>query len=89
MIPKSPPRDSDMIWPHSGDFDILILFLLHSSRFVDILCLINNGNMKGHQIIDMSTNVLSAIKCQALADIHVFSVNDYISSFFEKEKSIF
>ena len=32
--------------------------------------------MKGHQIIDMSTNVLSAVKCQALADIHAFSVND-------------
>ena len=73
---------SVMIRLPSGDVDILVLFLLHSARLVDIRCLDDNGTGKNCKIINMSTTGLSVLEYQALASIHAFSGNDYISSFF-------
>ena len=62
-----------MIQSPSSDIDIIVLFLLHSTRLVDIHCLVDNGNGKKPTTIDMSTTELSFIKCQSLAGIHAFS----------------
>ena len=43
-----PPDQSIMI--RSGDSNILDLFLLHSTRLVNICCLVNNGTGKNHKI---------------------------------------
>ena len=83
------PGQSVMIRSPSGNVDILVLFLLHSDRLVDMYCLVDNGTGKNHKITDMSTTGLFVLECQALASINAFSGNDYISSFFRKEKSIF
>lgn len=88
MLPKSPGQ-SAMIGSSSGDTDILVLFQLHSARLVDVRCLVDNGTGKNRKIIDASTTGLSVLECQALAGIHAFSGNDYISSFFRKEKKYF
>ena len=83
------PGQSVMIRFPSGDVDILVLFLLHSATLVDIHRLVDNGTGKNRKIIDMSTTGLSVLECQALAGIHAFSGNDYISSFFRKGKKCF
>ena len=83
------PGQSVMIRSPSGNVDILVLFLLHSDRLLDMHCLVDNGTGKNHKITDMSTTGLSVLECQTLASINAFSGNDYISSFFRKEKSIF
>ena len=70
----------------SGHVDILVFFLLHSARLLVIRCLADNGTGKNRKIIYMSTAGLSVLECQALAGRHAFSGNDYISSFFRKEK---
>ena len=71
----------------SGHVDILVFFLSHSARLVVIRCLADNGTGKNRKIIYMSTAGLSVLECQALAGIHAFSGNDYISSFFRKVRS--
>ena len=73
----------------SVDVDILVLFLLHSTRLVDIHCLVDNETGKNRKIIHMSTTGLPVLECQALAGTHAFSGNDYISSFFRKGKKYF
>ena len=70
----------------SGDIDILVLFLLH---FVDGLrVLIDNGTGKTRKIIDISSSELSVDHRKALAGMHAFSGNDYVSSFFRKGKIV-
>ena len=60
-----------------GDIDILVLFLLH---FVDGLrVLIDNGTGKTGKIIDISSSELSVDHRKALAGMHAFSGNDYVS----------
>ena len=83
------PGQSVMIRSPSGNVDILVLFLLHFARLLDIHCLVDNGTGKKHKITDMSTTGLSVLECQALAGIHAFSRNDYISSSFRKGKKYF
>ena len=70
----------------SGDVDIIVLFMLHcsgSNIFLD------NGHGDARKIIDISFPVLSKIEYQGLSGIHVFSGNNYISSFFRKGKKKF
>ena len=83
------PGQSVMIRFPSGHVDIFVLFLLHSARLVVIRFLVDNGTRKNRKIIDISTAGLSVLECQALAGIHAFSGNDYISSIFRKEKKYF
>ena len=71
----------------SGDIDILVLFLLH--QFKNKRVLIDNDTGKSRKIIDMSSTTLTQLKRQALAGIHAFSGNDYISAFFRKGKRKF
>ena len=79
-----PTDHSVLVRSPSGDIDILVLFLLHFSQGPRIL--VNNGTGKARKIIDMSTSPLSLAKRKALAGMHAFSGNDYISSFFRKGK---
>ena len=76
--------ESFMVRSPSGDIDILVLFLLH--QFEGKTVYIDNGTGKHRKIIDMSTSFLSAEQSQALAGMHAFSENDYMSSFFRKGK---
>ena len=76
--------ESFMVRSPSGDIDILVLFLLH--QFEGKTVYIDKGTGKHRKIIDMSTSFLSAEHSQALAGMHAFSGNDYISSFFRKGK---
>ena len=55
------PGQSVMIRSPSGDVDILVLFLLHSVRLVDIRCLVDYGTGKNCKIIDISTTGLSVL----------------------------
>jgi len=68
----------------SGDIDILVLFLLH--QFENKRVLIDNGTGKSRKIIDMSSTNLTDVQRQALAGMHAFSGNDYVSAFFRKGK---
>ena len=74
--------NSRMVRSPSGDIDILVLFLLHQFDGKNVL--IDNGVGKNRKIIDMSTSLLSLQQRCALAGMHAFSGNDYISSFFRK-----
>ena len=76
--------NSLMVRSPSGDIDILVLFLLHQFDGKNVL--IDNGVGKNRKIIDMSTSLLSLQQRCALAGMHAFSGNDYISSFFRKGK---
>ena len=75
-----------MIRSPSGDIDIIVLFILH--EFDGITILIDNGVGKSRKIIDMSTSLLCQQKRKALAAVHAFSGNDYVSSFFRKGKKV-
>ena len=89
-VAQTSPGQSVMTTFPSVDVDILlVLFLLHSTRLVDISCLVDNRTGKNRKIIHMSSTGLPVLKCQALAGTHVFSGNDYISSFFRKGKKYF
>ena len=77
-------RKTVMIRSPSGDIDI-ILFILH--EFDRITILIDNDVGKSRKIIDMSTSLLCQQKQKALAAVHVFSENDYVSSFFWEGKN--
>ena len=70
---------SVMVRSPSGDIDILILFSLHQREGIHIL--IDNGNGKSRKILDINSSGLSLTERQALAGIHSFSGNDYVSSF--------
>ena len=65
-----------MIRNSCGDVGVLVLFLLHSARLVDIRGLIDNGTGKNCRIIDPSTTGLPVLECQPLSGIHAFSGND-------------
>ena len=54
----------------------------------DVCFLIDNGTGKSRKV-DISSTGLSLTECHALASIHAFSGNDYLSSFFRKEKQCF
>ena len=69
-----------MIRSSSGDIDTLVLFILH--EFDRITTLIDNGVEKSKEITDMSTFLLCQQRRKALAAVHVFSGNDYVSNFF-------
>jgi len=71
----------------SGDIDILMLFLLH--QFENKRVLIDNGTGNGRKIIDTISTNLTQLQRQALAGVHAFSGNDYVSSFFRKGKKRF
>ena len=70
------PGQSVMIRNSSGDVGILVLFLMHSARLVDIRGLVDNGTGKNCRIIDPSTTGLLVLECQLLSGIHAFSGND-------------
>lgn len=76
-----------MVRSPSGDIDILALFLGHD--FDEVRVLVDNGTGKSRKIIDISSSTLPNIQKQALIDIHAFSGNDYVSSFFRKGKIAF
>ena len=80
------PGKTVMVRSPSGDIDILVLFLLH--QFENITVLIDNGVGKNRKIIDMSSSFLCENKRKALAGMHSFSGNDYVSSFFRKGKKV-
>ena len=75
-----------MIISPSGDIDIIMLFTLH--EFDEITILIDNGVGKSRKIIDMSTSLYANKKRKALAAVHTFSGNDYVSSFFQKGEKV-
>ena len=70
-----------------GDIDILMLFLLH--QFEPKQVLIDNGTGSNRKIIDMSFPNFMQLQRQALAGVHAFSGNDYVSCFFRKGKKKF
>ena len=70
-----------------GDIDILMLFLLH--QFEPKQMLIDNGTGSNRKIIDMSFPNFMQLQRQALAGVHAFSGNDYVSCFFRKGKKKF
>ena len=69
-----------MIRSSSRGIDIIVLILVY--EFDRITILIDNGVGKSRKIADMSTSLLSQQKRKALAAVHGFSGNDYVSSFF-------
>ena len=71
-----------MIWPPSGDIDIIVLFILH--EFDGITILIDNGLGKSRKIIDMSTSLLCQQKHKTVAAVHAFSGNDCVLFFLER-----
>ena len=73
-----------MVRSPSGDIDILVVFLLH--QFEGICVLIDNGTGKSRKFIVMSSSMLSEKHRKALAAMHAFSGNDYVSSFYRKGK---
>ena len=73
-----------MVRSPSGDIDILVLFILH--QFDEKKVFIDNDFGKNRKIIDMSTSTLPLQQIQALAGMHAFFGNDYVSSFFGKGK---
>ena len=76
-----------MVRSLSGDIDILALFVSHN--FGDITIYTDNGTGKSRKIINVTSSELSAEEKVALIGLHTFSGNDYVSSFFCKEKSAF
>ena len=76
--------NSVMVRSPSGDIDTLVLFILHQFEGKNVF--IDNGVRKNRKIIDMSTTMLSSQQRHALAGVHAFSGNDYISSFSRKGK---
>ena len=78
---------SVLIRSPSGDIDILVLFLMHPCD--NIRFLIDNGTGKCRKVIDVSSTGLSLMERHALARMHAFSGNDYVSSFFRKGKQCF
>ena len=81
------PGDAIMIRSPSGDIDILALFVAHD--FGPVRVLIDNGTGKARKIMDVSSSTLDLEKKKALIGMHAFSGNDYVSSFFSKEKVAF
>lgn len=81
-----PPGDTIMIRSHSGDIDILALFVAHGFA---VKVLIDNGTGKARKIIDVTSSTLDLEKRKALIGLHAFSGNDYVSSFFRKGKKAF
>ena len=71
----------------SGDIDILVLFMLHQRKGIHIL--IDNCTGKTRKILDISSFGLNLTERQALVGLYAFSGNDYVSSFFRKEKQFF
>ena len=69
-----------MIRSPSGDIDITVLFIHH--EFDGITILIGNGVGKSRKIIDMSTCLFCQQKYSVLAEVHAFSGNYHVSSFF-------
>ena len=57
-------------------------------EFDRITIIIDNGVGKRRKVIDVSTSLLGQQKRKALAAVHTFSGNDYVSSFFRKGKKI-
>ena len=51
--------------------------------------LIDNGTGKSCKVIDVSSTGLSLMERHALASMHEFSGNDYVSRFFRKGKQFF
>ena len=80
------PGNTVMVGSPLGDIDILVLFLLH--QFENITVLIDNDVGKNKKIIDMSSTFLCGNKHKAVAGMHSFSGNDYLSSFFRKGKKV-
>ena len=76
--------NSVMVRSPSGDIDTLVLFILHQFEGKNVF--INNGVGKNRKIIDMSTTMLSSQQRHALAGVHSFLENDYVSSFSRKRK---
>ena len=74
--------ESLMVRSPSGDIDILVLFLLHNTSRI----FIDNGTGKARKILDMSTSGLGDTEKKALAGLHAFSGNDYVSSFYKQGK---
>ena len=70
-----------------ADIDILVLVLLHFSS--DKTIIVDNGTGQSRKILNMNTSRLSQIERNALAGMHSFSGNDYVSSFFRKGKVLF
>ena len=64
-----------------------MLFLLH--QFENKRVLIGNGTSNSRKIIDMNSTNLTQLQRQALAGVHTFSGNDYVSCFFRKGKKKF
>ena len=75
-----------MIRSPSRDIDIIVLIILH--EFDRNTILIDNGQGKSRKRIDMSTSLLSQQKHKALAAVHTFSGNDYVSSFFREGEKV-
>ena len=78
-----PSSHSVMVRSPSGDIAILALFLLHDG----IRVLIDNDTGNARKIIDIHSARLSIEQRRALAGMHAFSGNDYVSSFFRKGKT--
>ena len=67
--------------------DILMLFLLHQSE--NKRGLIDNRTGNSRKIIDIRSTNTTQLQRQALAGVHAFSGNDYVSCFFQKGKKSF
>ena len=80
-----PTSHSVMIRSPSGDVDILVLFLLHADG---TRVLIDNGTGNARKIIDIHSVNMCIEQRRALAGMHAFSGNDYVSSFFRKGKTL-
>ena len=78
-----PSSHGVMVRSPSGDIDILVLFLLHDDG---TRVLIDNGTVNARKIIDIHSARLFIEQRRALAGMHAFSGNDYVSSFFRKGK---
>ena len=60
-----------------------------ANDFGGVKVLIDNGTGKHRKIIDATSSTLDAEEKKALVGLHVFSGNDYVSSFFRKGKKTF
>ena len=67
--------------------DMLMLFLLH--QFENKRGLIDNRTSNSRKIIDIRSTNTTQLQRQALAGVHAFSGNDYVSCFFQKGKKSF
>ena len=70
----------------SGDIDIPVILL--ANEMPNLLVYVDNGAGKNRKVMDLSSCSLSKDQTKALLGMHVFTGNDYVSSFLWKGKQV-